>query len=267
MARLVHFEIPADDMERAKTFYPELFGWKIAPSEVSSEYWMVSTDEGEGAVGGGMMKRRDPAQPVVNYIDVPSVEDGMKKVGELGGSVIVSKMPVPGMGYFAVCKDTENNVFGLWETDPEAAVFRDGAEVFTAILLAVVASDQKYSVDEMRTVWDEAARMEIFRDRDYKDIETRVLSYFEKNASEPTPFSPDQINMILTSAKRLLSPEDREKAFKAAVKVAYSERTLDGYLLMESDDREENVLNLIRKEFEISEQKARAAFEETKKGL
>ncbi len=267
MARLVHFEIPADDMERAKKFYTELFGWKIAPSEVSAEYWMISADEGEGAVGGGMMKRRDPAQPIVNYVDVPSVEDGMKKVKELGGAVIVPIMPVPGMGYFAVCKDTENNVFGIWETDPEAAVFRDGAEVFTAILLAVVASDQKYGVDEMRTIWDEAARMELFQDKDYKDIETRVLSYFEKKATELTPFDQDQINMILASAKKLLSPEERTKAFEAAVKVAYSERTLEGYLLMESDEREESVLNSIRKEFEISEQKARSVVENLKKSL
>ena len=59
MPKIVHFEIPADDTERAKKFYSELFGWKIEPFENSSEYWLITTEEDDG-IGGGMMKRRDP---------------------------------------------------------------------------------------------------------------------------------------------------------------------------------------------------------------
>ena len=256
MPKIVHFEIPADDTERAKKFYSELFGWKIEPFENSSEYWLITTEEDDG-IGGGMMKRRDPRQSIVNYIDIPSVESYLEKILELGGTVIVPKMPVPGMGYYAVCRDTEKNVFGLWETDPNAAVLRDSAEVFAAILLAVIASDDRYSIDEMRTVWYEVEQMDIFKNKDFKVLETQVLSCFDKKASELTAFSEEQVEMILSSAKNLLSAREQEKAFETALKIAYADRSIDGYLLMEADEREQTLLGRIRKTFNISEQKVK----------
>ena len=87
------------------------------------EYWEVSTgaEKGEmGALGGGMMKRQMPEQHITIYIDVPSVDEYTGKVKRLGGQVVVPKAAVPGMGYFAVCLDPENNGFGIWETNPEA---------------------------------------------------------------------------------------------------------------------------------------------------
>ena len=266
MAKIVHFEIPADDMDRAKRFYTELFGWKIVPYEGNSEYWLISAEE-ENAVEGGMMKRQHPGQPIVNYVDIPSVEDHMKKVRELGGEVVVPKMPVPGMGYFAVCRDTENNMFGLWEEDPTAAVFRDAAEVFAAIVLAVVASDEKYSVDEMRTLWEESEKMEIFEGKDFKELETRVLSYFDQKAPALSPFTAPQLDMVFSSAKNMLGPELREQALETAIKAAFSEKTMDGYLLMEPDEREGTVLERIRKEFDLPEQKIKDVIEEMKKSV
>jgi predicted enzyme related to lactoylglutathione lyase len=132
MPTIVHFEIPADSIERARGFYSELFGWKIEKYETTEEqpatgqdpmeYWLISTtnEKGEKAVEGGMMKRQHPQQTFLNYIDVPSVEDYVSRVEQLGGSLVVPKTPVPTMGYFAVCMDTENNAFGIWETDENA---------------------------------------------------------------------------------------------------------------------------------------------------
>lgn len=113
-------------MERARKFYTDLFGWKIEKMDDPSntmEYWFINTsnDKDNKGVGGGMMKRQDPQQQgVTNYIDVDSVEEYSAKIEKLGGKIIVPKMAVVGMGYFAVCLDTENNKFGIWETSSEA---------------------------------------------------------------------------------------------------------------------------------------------------
>ena len=87
------------------------------------EYWLISTvdDKGNKALGGGMMKRQSPQQQgITNYFDVKSVQEYSAKVEQLGGKAIVSKSPVPGMGYMAVCKDSENNGFGIFEVDSTA---------------------------------------------------------------------------------------------------------------------------------------------------
>jgi len=118
MPTIVHFEIPADDPERAKKFYTDLFGWKIEKTP-EMDYWMITTS-GEKAVDGGMMKRQEPKQPITNYIDVPSIDEYAAKVEKLGGKVVVPKAAVPNYGYFAVCLDTENNAFALWQSDKSA---------------------------------------------------------------------------------------------------------------------------------------------------
>ena len=126
MPTIVHFEIPADDIERSKKFYSDLFGWKIErwPGPVSRdmEYWMVTTtdEKGNKALGGGMMKRMHPEHQIINYIDVKSVDEYSSKVQKIGGKVVVPKKAVPGMGYLAICLDTENNTLGIWETDKSA---------------------------------------------------------------------------------------------------------------------------------------------------
>jgi len=122
MPTIVHFEIPTDNLERAKKFYGELFGWKFETWEGPMEYLMISTTNGKGekAIGGGMMKRQHPQQPITNYIDVPSVDQYVAKIQKLGGKVKVPKSPVPNMGYFAVCLDTENNTFAIWENNTNA---------------------------------------------------------------------------------------------------------------------------------------------------
>ena len=116
MSSIVHFEIPFDEAERARKFYSELFGWKIVKAP-GMECWTIAIQEG---TYGGMMKRFNRNQRITDYFGVSSILESSAKVEELGGKVLVPKMPVPTMGYFAVCMDTEGNVFGLWEADPQA---------------------------------------------------------------------------------------------------------------------------------------------------
>ena len=114
---ICHFEVPADNVERAKKFYQDLFGWKIEPAE--GGYNLITV--GEPGPNGGMMARQAPGQGVTVYIAVESVDDYSKKVQSLGGTVVMPKTPVPTMGYFAVFLDTEGNSMALWEVNPQAA--------------------------------------------------------------------------------------------------------------------------------------------------
>ena len=123
MPTIVYFQIPADDIERSKKFYNELFGWKIDKSPEANtpegmENWSITTTDhnGKEALGGGMSKRQMPQQQITNFIDVKSVDEYLSKVERLGGKVVVPKTSVPGMGYYAVCLDTENNSFGIFES-------------------------------------------------------------------------------------------------------------------------------------------------------
>ena len=128
---IVHFEIPADNPERAAKFYRELFGWTVNKYEGSvaggMEYWMVQTvptgpdgrPERPG-VNGGLMRRMYPGQPPVNYISVESVDDFARRAERLGAKVLMEKTPVPGMGWFAQLNDPEGNLIAVWENDPNA---------------------------------------------------------------------------------------------------------------------------------------------------
>src|ERR671911_713104 len=125
MPTIVHFEIPSDNLERTKKFYTELFGWKMEkmPGTGQREYWTFSTTtndkDGSGGeqrtVGGGMMERQMPQEPIMIYIGVDSVTEYSNRVERLGGKVIKQKTEVPGYGWFTICTDSENNVFALWE--------------------------------------------------------------------------------------------------------------------------------------------------------
>lgn len=119
-ANIVWFEIPADKPERAKKFYGKLFGWKINPFPTMPDYSHIDTGGPDTSPDGGLMKRMHPGQSITNYILVPSVTRFMAKVKKLGGDNCKPKTAVPGMGYFAICQDTENNTFAIWEMNPKA---------------------------------------------------------------------------------------------------------------------------------------------------
>jgi uncharacterized protein len=118
--RIIHFDITADDPVRAQKFYGEIFGWKFDKWNAPMEYWLVKTgDEKHPGIDGGLSKRGTGAESM-NTIDVPSIEEYAKKIQSKGGQVIVPKMPIQGVGYFAKCKDTEGNTFGIIEMDQNA---------------------------------------------------------------------------------------------------------------------------------------------------
>jgi predicted enzyme related to lactoylglutathione lyase len=121
MLRVVHFEINADDPERAVKFYQKVFGWKIEKWNGPIDYWLVMTGPNDQpGINGGIMKREDPQASTYNTVDVPSVDEFTKKIIEQGGKVVVPKMAVPGVGYMAYCADTEGNIFGIMQEDPTA---------------------------------------------------------------------------------------------------------------------------------------------------
>ena len=118
----VHFEIPADDVARARSFYGDLFGWAFSTPPGYDDYWTALTGDPERDAGLGLMARQAPDQVgLVSYFGVESVAESAAKVEALGGKVVVPKAPVPGMGWFAQCLDTEGNLFALWESDTNAA--------------------------------------------------------------------------------------------------------------------------------------------------
>jgi uncharacterized protein len=122
MDKVVHFEIPADDLERAQKFYKSVFGWKMERAP-GMEYIMIGTTpvnenfmpEEPGAINGGMMKRQQPITSPVITIRVNNIEDAMKNVKKMGGEMVRGKMQVGEMGYAAYFKDTEGNIIGLWQ--------------------------------------------------------------------------------------------------------------------------------------------------------
>jgi uncharacterized protein len=123
MPTIVHFYIPVDDPERAKSFYGKLFEWKFERPVEAMEYYLKETEDLEGKTGpgGGLGKRGTADQRIVNYIGVSSVDEYLSKVEKLGGKVLMPKSAVPRLGYLAICMDTENNTFGLWEKKEKAA--------------------------------------------------------------------------------------------------------------------------------------------------
>jgi predicted enzyme related to lactoylglutathione lyase len=121
--RVVHFEIPFDDGDRARSFYAEAFGWQVQAMP-GMDYTLAtvgpSGDTGPteaGFVNGGMIDRKSGATGAPTIaIDVDSIDDTLEKVEELGGSTVVGRTAIGGMGFTAYFKDPEGNVIGLWET-------------------------------------------------------------------------------------------------------------------------------------------------------
>jgi predicted enzyme related to lactoylglutathione lyase len=123
MPTIQHFEFPADDVERARKFYKEVFGWEMEkwgnPEDHYKDYWFVETKDENGNKGlsGGMMKRQSPEHKVTNYITVNSIEEYTQNIEQAGGKIIVPKTEIPNMGYYEMFLDTEGNVFGLYQAN------------------------------------------------------------------------------------------------------------------------------------------------------
>lgn len=122
MNKVVHFEIPADNLDRAKKFYQNTFGWQLQDVPDMS-YTMVRTTETDekwmpkkpGAINGGMLKR-NASVPVPSFaIDVENLDEAIGKVKKAGGVIVKGKTSVGPMGFIAYFKDTEGNVLSLWQ--------------------------------------------------------------------------------------------------------------------------------------------------------
>ncbi len=127
--RVVHFEVHAENPERAMKFYKEIFQWEFKKwGEI--DYWMLMTaeeDSQEPGINGGLMLRKtaapkdgDAVNAFVCTINVESVDEMMKKIEAAGGTLALPKMAIPGMGWLAYYKDTEGNIFGIVDDDKEA---------------------------------------------------------------------------------------------------------------------------------------------------
>ena len=121
--RVVHFEIPADDVARAEEFYRSAFGWNLNPMP-DMGYTMVSTtptdEQGApkdpGAINGGMFKREATISTPIITIDVDDIDKALETIASNGGSTVQGKQSVMDMGFAAYFKDSEGNLMGLWQT-------------------------------------------------------------------------------------------------------------------------------------------------------
>jgi predicted enzyme related to lactoylglutathione lyase len=122
MNKVIHFEIPFDDKQRAMRFYGDAFGWKLVDMP-QMNYVIASTvdvDEQQmpkepGAINGGLFQRPKEAPNPAIYVGVDSVDSAIQKVEAAGGKVVTPRTPIPGMGAYARVADTEGNVIGLFE--------------------------------------------------------------------------------------------------------------------------------------------------------
>lgn len=121
MPRPVHFDMSLEDPERGVAFYRDVFGWQVQKWEGPMEYWLVMTGEGEPGIDGGFARRTPDMQAgTMLTIGVPNVDETMESIRRHGGQTLSNKMAIPGVGWHALCQDTEGNMFGVMEADEGA---------------------------------------------------------------------------------------------------------------------------------------------------
>lgn len=125
MSRVVHFEIHAENPQRAINFYQATLGWQFSQWG-GQDYWLITTGPKEQpGIDGGLVPRRGviDGEAVIAYVctvDVASLEETIAAVERNGGTIALPKMPVPGVGWLAYFKDSEGNIFGAMQADPQA---------------------------------------------------------------------------------------------------------------------------------------------------
>lgn len=128
MPRVIHFEIQADNPERAITFYSKMFSWKFEKFPGEMPYWLIMTGpQEERGIDGGLLPRRGGAPTAgsavncyVCTVQVSNVDDNVNAAVANGGVNVVPKMAIPGVGWLAYCTDTEGNIFGMMQEDANA---------------------------------------------------------------------------------------------------------------------------------------------------
>ena len=121
MARLVHFEMNVKDVHKTISFYEDLFGWKFKKWDGPMDYWLIMTgDEEEPGIDGGLGYEEEGFPKVVNTIDVGDIDEIIKKIESKGGAIVRPKHAVPGVGWLAYFKDSEGVMSGIMQNDPNA---------------------------------------------------------------------------------------------------------------------------------------------------
>ena len=120
MARVIHFEIPVDDPDRAQAFYHDAFGWEIAGWGGPVDYRLATTGpESEAGINGALALRSEMSAWI--HVGVDSVDEALGRIEAAGGTVVTPKAAIPGVGHMAYCRDPEGNTIGVYEDDPSAA--------------------------------------------------------------------------------------------------------------------------------------------------
>jgi predicted enzyme related to lactoylglutathione lyase len=110
---VTHFEVAVRDLDRAASFYEELFGWTVEDERMEGYRLVRTTDDG---IGGGLLKLPEGVFPYVTiYVGVDDLVASLHKAEELGGKVVVEPMPIPGVGSFAMFQDPDGVMMGLFE--------------------------------------------------------------------------------------------------------------------------------------------------------
>jgi predicted enzyme related to lactoylglutathione lyase/uncharacterized protein YndB with AHSA1/START domain len=155
MNRPSHFEIHAENLERAKKFYTEVFGWAFQKWENKQagapEYYLITTGKDDPGINGGMFKRMGQAptdgaavNAYVVTMDVANIDETIGKIEQSGGKVAVKKFAMPGMAWLAYYKDTEGNILGLYQADAGAQAVPD----------ALTAKADTYIDAPVKKVWE-----------------------------------------------------------------------------------------------------------------
>jgi predicted enzyme related to lactoylglutathione lyase len=119
-ARVVHFELPVDDPDRASDFYQKVFGWHIEKWDGPQDYWLITTgQDGETGINGALTRRSEAFAHTVSTVGVDSLDEALARA-EACGATVLMKDVVPGIGWLAYCLDTEGNQFGMIQNDPTA---------------------------------------------------------------------------------------------------------------------------------------------------
>jgi len=127
LARVVHFEIHAENPERAAAFYRKVFDWQITKWDGPAEYWLITTGpDSEPGINGAILPRQgsingDSVIAYVCTIDVANIDEAIANARAQGGTEALPKMAVPGVGWLAYFKDTEGNIFGILQSDRSAS--------------------------------------------------------------------------------------------------------------------------------------------------
>ncbi len=121
MSRVVHFEIQADDPDRAERFYCEVFGWTVTPWKGPVDYRLVNTGEGSPGIDGAIVARSqagatEGSGAFVCTIAVEDIGTTERRVLGAGGQRLRDRQEIPGIGLHAYFKDTEGNVFGALQS-------------------------------------------------------------------------------------------------------------------------------------------------------